>query len=396
MSAKYAMLTSPMHRNALLMHIALVTPGNHVVVGVGEPGIGKTAYTRAVASAIGVDESHFLRWSVGQHGPEDFNGWPVPRPDGLHFEAPFAVRRINDGKPALWMLDEMSLATRTTQGAMLRLLDERYCGDERLGDSVKMVGMMNPPEHAADAQDISKPLANRSVWFSFASPSKDDHVAYELGAREVSVDLPKFDAQRWSEAKTEIVGIYSGFMQTRGVLNEDANDESVMTRFPLAYATPRSWSYALNIAATCRMFGDEPAMMELMSGTIGRPQAMEFMAYYKTMDLVPPKDAVADPSKFEVDKTRPDRTFAQLAAVSRYCTEKRESDKEAIALWHGGWSFIEHLLGAGCPKDLLLPAAQHLAVSKPKGQLLAKFLPTITMLAPMVAAAGLVPATAKK
>lgn len=389
MAAKLAALTSPMHRNALLMHIALCTPGNHVVVGIGDPGIGKTAYTRAVATALGVDDTHFLRWSVGQHGPEDFNGWPVPRPDGLHFEAPFAVRRINDGKPALWMLDEMSLATRTTQGAMLRLLDERYCGDERLSDSVKLVGMMNPPEHAADAQDISKPLANRSVWFKFASPSKDDHIAYELGAREVAIDLPAFDMARWRTAKAEVVGIYSGFMQSRGVLNENPNDDTVVTRFPLAYATPRSWSYALNLAATCRMFDDEPAMLELMSGTIGQPQALEFLAYYKTMDLLPPSEAVANPSKFEVNAARPDRTFAQLAAVSRYCTEPRDSEKEAMSLWNGGWSFIEHLLACKCPKDLLLPAAQHLASNKPKGQLLAKHLPTITLLAPMVAAAGL-------
>lgn len=385
----FSMLTSPMSRNALLMFYALRTPGDHVLIGSGSPGIGKTKFARSVAKAIGADDSHFLRWSVGQHGPEDFNGWPVPRPDGLRFEAPYAVKRINDGRPAVWMLDELSLATRTTQGAMLRLMDERYCGDERLNDNVKLIGMMNPPEHAADVQEISKPLANRAVWFDFLPPSKEDHVAYEMGEGSESLVFPAFDRAEWDDSRAEVVGVYAGYMQARGVLVEDLNSDSVIERFPLAYATPRSWSYALNIAATCRMYKDDAAMMTLLQGTVGKPQALEFMAYYKTMDLVAPKLMVERPELFEVNPARPDRTFAQCAAVARWATEKRATDKEAINAWHGGWKVMKYLLACKAPKDLLLPSAAHLGANKPKGQMLTEYLDTVQLLAPMVMASGM-------
>lgn len=387
-------IQSNMQRNAFLAYCALVTPGNHVLAWVAPPGVGKTTFARAVGNALEVAEDHFLRWSVGQHGPEDFNGLAMPTPKGLVYDPAASVRHISDGKPGMWMFDELTNATRSTQAGCLKVLDERWVGDFRLPDSVKLIMAMNEPEHAADAQDISKPLANRTVWLNFLPPTPKDHVLFMQGTRGVTLDLPKWDKDAWLTARSEVVAIYTAFMlpppegMGLGVVLEDASSDQVISRFPLAYATPRSWEYALNLAATCRLFGDTEAMATLMTGTIGEPQGLAFMGFYNDQDLIPIAMLRERPSLWRPDPKRMDRTFTQLMAVAMAATDARLPEKEKGDWWNWGWEIIKLTLDAGAGDDLCLVAGQHLGTHRPKGKLLAEYAPIIQRLAPMVAAAG--------
>lgn len=391
------LLNSPMERNALKAYYVLRTPGAHVLVWVAPPGTGKTSLARSVGRAIGVDDAHFLRWSVGQHGPEDFNGWPTPRANGLWFEAAAGIREINDGQMALWMYDEFNLAPRSTQGAMLKVLDEvpRRVGDTVLHPNLKIMAAMNEPEHAADAQDISKPIGNRAIWLPFQPPGPADHTKFMQGNGDIRSDLfPQWSDEKHEVAKAEVISIYTAYMTPPphgvgiGTLLENINDPVVSSRFPLSYATPRTWDYALNLAATCRMFEDTEAMQEILTGTIGEPQALQFMSFYNDQDLIPIAKLRENPSLWRPDPRRQDRTFAQLMAVALAATNKAIPEKEKGDWWHWGWEIIRITLDSGAGDDLALVAGQHLGANKPKGRLLAEYIPVIQRLAPMVAASG--------
>lgn len=56
---------------------------------------------------------------------------------------------------------------------MLRVVQERYVGDEKLKDSVSIVALMNPVETAVDAYDLPAPMANRMMHLKWVFDSKN-------------------------------------------------------------------------------------------------------------------------------------------------------------------------------------------------------------------------------
>jgi len=171
------------------------------------------------------------------------------------------------------------------------------------------------------------------------------------------------------------------------------SDEDVTGRWPMAFATPRSWDCALNLAATCVALGDRGAMQMLMTGTIGEPQALAFCTFEQAQDLVPGLDAARDPSLFKPDAKRPDRTFAQVLAVAQAVCDPHFKGKEAADWWNAGWAFLEYCRALGpepwsqVPPDMCLVGADYIARRQPSSRcLLAKHEGIIRELAPMVAA----------
>lgn len=379
-------------RNARLLHLVLSTPKTTIVpIFIGPPGGGKTACVEAVADALG---ARYLEWIPAQMSPEDFNGWPTPRPEGLVFEVSKALRDANDAPLAILNLDEMSNTPRSTQAAMLRFIHSRRAGDVLLRPSLRICGAMNPPDTSADAQEISHPLANRVCWLPWLPTETSDHVAYILrGGSIEDLGLAPISDDAWHDAFNDVAAIYAAFMERRGDLREDPNAAGVISRFPFAYSTERSWTNFLHVAATCRAAHDEDALRIVAEGTIGKPQALEFMAFYLDADLPSPEAWLKNPKLFTHDSKRPDRTFAATTALALATNDKRKTEKlkpaEKLDRWHRAWDCLQHCLDSKADKTVVALAAQSLATDRPAGALLAHVQKLITEdLAPVIRAAG--------
>jgi MoxR-like ATPase len=374
------------------MFISLMTPGTHVMVGVGKPGIGKSEVARQVSHGMGIADENHVELFPAQMGPENFNGWSVPRTDGLHLEAEYDIRRLADAPKAHVVLDELSNTPRTTQAAMLRFMRSRRIGETYLDpDRIKMSAFMNPPQSSADAQDLSLPLANRCVWLAFPTPSREEHIQFmSMRSKPTPPAFPKWDDDAFWEAYNEVVPIYKSFMEldVHAELEEDCNDERVAARFPLAYATPRSWETAIRLAAACHMLGDQETMHDLLVGTLGQPQGLAFAAAYEKMDLVAFEKLRKDPSLWKHDPKRPDRTFAQMHHVAMAAVDGRYKGDEVVARFNDGFGILAHAFSNGAPEDVCIVACQHLGTNRPAKASLKPHINIIAKLQPLVKAAG--------
>ena len=398
-------LTSPMERNALLMYVALATPGNHVLVGYGRPGGGKTSMGRQVGAALGIAPERVIRWSLGQKQPEALDGLAVPNDagTGLKFMIAESLLNLNDGQPALFIIDELGDCIRSMQAAAHGALDERLFGDVHGKPSLKMLGFMNPPDYATDPQEQGIGFSNRCSFFPWQSPSVDDFIAYRSRRGEpMPLTLPRFTRDDWQKARDYVDAVAAAYFKfdKHATLEEDPKTEQVRGRFPLAYATPRSWENALNLAATCICLGDRGAMKVLMQGTIGEPQALGFASYEADRDLVDGLAALKKHDLFVPDPKRADRTFAQVFAVVQ--AAKAGVDlKERVERWGLAWSFIEYLRDLGgkkwsvIGKDVCIVGGRMLGEAMPldgRGKPAAKYVDhadIIHELAPMVAASAI-------
>jgi hypothetical protein len=381
-------------RNARLLWIVFATPKTNIMpVFVGAPGGGKSALFETVARSL---DAFYLDLAPAQMGPEDFAGWPTPTADGLRFEMMRSLRDANAAPRAIVNLDELSNVPRATQAGMLRFIHTRRCGDYALNDSVRIGGAMNPSESATDAQEIALPMANRIAWLPWAKVTAKEHVAFMLnGGAASDLELPEsLDANAYDAAYRDLTAIYAAFMERRGVLEEDPiRDPAILSRVPLAYATPRSWEAFIRVAATCRVLGDIDAMKTLGEGIVGPAQSLEFVAFYLDADLPSPEAWLVDPAVFTHDPKRPDRTFAATTALALAAVDKTRcadmTDKERAARWNAAWAALDAVLKTGADKTVVALAGQTLALNKPKGALLASVQKLIVEdLAPVIGAAG--------
>jgi hypothetical protein len=379
-------------RNARLLWYTLATPKTNIMpVFIGPPGGGKSALFEAVARSL---DAYYVDFAPAQMGPEDFAGWPTPNAErGLVFEMMWSLKQANASKRALINLDELSNVPRATQAGMLRFIHTRRCGDYVLEPHVRMGGAMNPPETATDAQDIAVALANRVAWLPWLKVGAKEHVQFMLnGGVDTDLDLPAtLDPQEYADAYRDMSAIYAAFMERRGVIEEDLKDARVLARFPLAYATIRSWEAFIRVAATCRVFGDVDAMRTIGEGIIGPPQALEFAAFYLDSDIPSPEAWLKKSDLFKHDPKRPDRTFAATAALALAAVDetRASSDKEKLERWTQAWRGLEAVLKSGADKTVVALAGQTLAIKRPKGALLASVQKLIVEeLAPVIKAAG--------
>jgi hypothetical protein len=377
---------------------------------VSDPGEGKTSFTRQVAAAFEIFEDRFVRWSIGQHDPNDANGWPTPRDEGLVFEPPFRIRKLAQSG-GMWLLDEVGAAPAAVQAGFLKVLDEGTVGDVTLNTDkskpVYIVGAMNPPESGAASQDTTRPFANRCVWVPFSGPTKDEHALY-VAARgnmgsHLTLPARKPDSE-WESKHALVAAIYSAWMrQPMSVLREDPSSDDVQARFTSvesiggvrtfqpSYCTPRTWDIALQMAASALLYDDEAAGLDLVCGAIGRSQGLQFWQFLHAQDVIDGEVILAEIAKsgrtsWSHDVKRPDRTFSQMQAVAIAGCRAGLPDKERHARWHDAWRFVKQGRDGGVPKDLCLRAGQYLGENRVKGQLLSDCEAVIRELAPMVRA----------
>lgn len=326
---------------------------------VGEPGQGKTASMEASTKNWG----RHVETIIGSNREStDFLGVMVDGKDGVEY-APFSwVKRLNAAKKAMLLLDEFNTSAPTTMKAMLRVVQERYVGDQKLNDGVSIVALMNPVETAVDAYDLPAPMANRMMHLDWVFDRKNwlDNVGTGFG----NVNLPSLESLLGGDPavrKAVVSGAVTAFLQARPLLL-DPPVPTTPIEAGRAWPSPRSWTNAIEVLSHLDALDDEAAYL-VVKGCVGEGAAIEYFKWVAAQDLYDPLEVLDRPDNLvDWKNERSDRLFALLQAVTALGLAKPELWKKATIVMAACADNSGN--GRGKP-DAALPGAEKLWNNRP-------------------------------
>lgn len=281
----------------------------------GPPGVGKTAKLTSYMHAW----NRHLEVVIGSYREaSDFLGLPTEGPEGTtEYLTPGFAKRLNDADSGALFLGELSTAGPSIQKAMLRLLQERYAGEEKLGDHVAIFADANPPEQATDGWDLPAPVANRLVHLDWHFDVDEwlDGVLTDFTTQTVYT-LNQMLGHASDARRARIKGLVTAFLRSAsGVILLNPGPPADDTKAGKAWPSPRSWTNAMTVMSELDPH-DDAAMMLVLKGCVGDDAAREFFAWLAVADLHDPADVMADPSIVDWNNERPDRLFALTSGVT--------------------------------------------------------------------------------
>jgi len=299
--------------------VALETPAPNGAIGVpvllwGKPGTGKSAFVQSLADAQ--FPVYVLIASI--HDPTDFSGLPVYEAAGsvVRFAPPQWVERFEQTGQGILFLDELTTAPPSVQSALLRVVLERHVGDRALPAGVRVLAAANPPEIAATGWDLSAPLANRFVHLEWDMPLS----AY-TDALEQGFGIPErkhIDRVAHAQSLTFWRLLLSAFLRRMPNLlyTEPAENE-------YAFATPRTWDFAVHLMASCDLLGLAPGpgrkgsavFLHLMTGCVGQGAARALIEHLSQLRLSDPLRLLSGEEEADIGALREDEVYVLFASV---------------------------------------------------------------------------------
>ena len=292
----------------------LMKVGARVLV-VGPPGCGKTARTQALAAACG-RKLIVMRASLSER--VDFGGALVPDTKaGVTRALPLEV--LHDLKTTtedtLLFLDDLGQAPMDVQAALMRLFDEG-----ELSPHVLIWGATNRPGDVAGVTRLCEPLRSRfGLAFAIAAPG--------------TVDTPEGGVVlgTWSD---EVAG------WTDWALDHDAAPEIIAWHRATSGRTLYAWKPSADPAVRMPDFRAWETVIKLwnhglrditaISAAIGKPAAVEFLAFARLADKLPTPDQVwMDPLGAPV----PDDPSALFLAASMLAAAAEPKNAKALVTY---------------------------------------------------------------
>lgn len=393
-------------REAKIIHAAFFTPMGRKhddyglpLVLIAEPGTAKTSAVNQFADA---GNFHAECLATGEQGDGAYGVTPVPSGTGTSIEVMEsvlkkldidykvvdvrkAVNDVTDGgmvmcypKPewtlklltgdgeevGLVFVDELNSAPPAIQPALMGLILAKRIGGHQLGPRVRVIGAMNPVEHAAGGYDLSAPVANRFGHWNWEGPTVEEWTNYHMGMNDPveSFDIEAEEARvtaAWPGAWQKAVALYTSWMRRRPeMLQRMPKDGDPKQSGP--WSSGRTNEFAMRALASSFVHDlDEVLTDKWMASYVGQDAAGDFIQWMQAQDLPEPADLLDGTIKWAHDPTRMDRTMAVLSScVALVIPPQAAKRKErAEALWK--------LLGviSNDAKDLTIPAAAYLEKS---------------------------------
>ena len=283
--------------NAQLPHgaeallISLQTPNPKGGIGIpvllwGKPGEGKSSFIEHLAKS----DFPVQTLIASIHDPTDFSGLPFLQEGQVRYAVPEWALQFGKGQGILF-LDELTTAPPAVQAALLRVVLERKVGFHSLPPEVRVVAAANPAEFMAGGWELSPPLCNRFVHIEWASYVEGFLRGINEGFRRPV--LPDVPAGAHGHAAAQWKAIVTAFLRTAPHLltTKPADDH-------LAFATPRTWEYAIALLASCEVLGSGPTpglrstgvFFSLLLGCIGKAAALPFVEFVQGLRIPNPID----------------------------------------------------------------------------------------------------------
>lgn len=332
----------------------------------GDPGLGKTAAITQLAKENG---AALVTLILSIREPSDLGGLPMlvgeaDKNQGVRLCAPqwvfFLKQAAAQGKPTILFIDELTTAAPSLQAAALRVVNEKYVGEEKLPDNIWIVAAANDVSIAANGTELSPPLANRFYHTSVKYDNKEfclNFPSYWGDAPQIS-GFSVAEMKAWQDARNRIAGFLNS---NPAVGHKLPKEQSEMSK---AWPSPRTWDYASRVLALTPNYEDS---VQVMAGCVGHGATMEFISWNKNVDLPDPEELLKNPDKWNYtkeNKKRGDITFAILGSVHSAFTSNQTQQR-----WTAAWKIYSKVLEAGQPDIVAQWAAQLLKGFKPGGNL---------------------------
>ncbi len=310
---------------------------NVPVLVIGEPGTGKTAITEGIiAPQMGMRCETVI---ASIRDVTDFSGLPIVREDGVTMAPPgFAKRILESNTPTLLFFDEISTAPPACQAGVLRIINERWCGDTPLPDTCRIVAAMNPAHTSAGGGELSAPLANRFCHLQWSVDSKA-WVDWVVGRSQSHVTI-------------------GGYIRSKpqSLLSVPKNESDLGKPWP----SPRTWDMAGKLMeANMQVGGTRDTEIMLVSGCVGEGQGLEFLNWRSKLDLPDPEVLLKSPEKWKVPE-RGDIAFTVLASVTQAVVNKTTKERY-LAAWR-----IFNIAATNGKKDIAAGSVQLIACGSGK------------------------------
>jgi hypothetical protein len=205
------------------------------------------------------------------------------------------------------------------QAALLRVILERKVGFRPLPKGVRVVAAANPPDQVVGGWELSPPLRNRFVHIRWALSGEIYRKALREGFGQPS--LPAIDPDAHAEAEKFWRRMVEVFLRRYPHLAKtNPSDEEY------AFASPRTWDFAIALMASCDLLGKAPkpgqkgseVFLNLVEGCVGKGAAVAFAEFLQTLTLqLPDPDEVLD-GKIPLDlkSFRDDELYAFFSALA--------------------------------------------------------------------------------
>jgi len=344
----------------------------------GEPGIGKSAIIDTAFTAHG----YHLETVIASHrDPSDFNGLPIVVDGDVALAAPRWVKTVNQADKAVVFLDEFTVAPASVQGAALRLLQERWCGETKIGEQVRFVLAANPTECSAGGFDLAAPTANRLMHLDWDGPNAETWAqgliaGWDTITPEFQDLIVTADTERIHTRKALVAGYIAA---NPNALHTMPATEAEQGR---AWPSRRSWD---NLAQILPFIADTDTetMLVAAQGCVGEAAGTAFTVWAQNADLPNTRDVLNDPSVYDFTDPRMDRTFIVLSNV--VTTAIGDGTKES---WVQAWDVLAACAAAD-RGDVATGAALRLMKATKSGWVPPK---SVMTFAPILTGAGLIPA----
>ena len=289
--------------------LAAAIAGDVPVILWGEPGIAKSAIVETAFTKAGY---HVEPVIASHRDQSDFNGLPIVVDGKVVLSPPRWATTVNEAPKAIVFLDEFTVAPASVQGAALRLLQERWCGETKIADTVRFILAANPAECSAGGFDLAAPTANRMCHIQWQGPSAETFAQGLVGGWDsVTPDFDglmiEADENRIASRKSLVAGY---IMANPSALHNMPESDAEMGS---AWASRRSWS---NLASMLPYIADDDheALLLAAQGCVGGG-GIAFAVWLQNADLPDAREVMANPSSHDWTDSRMDKSFVLLSNV---------------------------------------------------------------------------------
>lgn len=308
--------------------IALQTPAPRGFVGIptllwGQPGEGKTTFVESFSR----DDFPVISLIASIHDPTDFSGLPIHEDGRVRFVPPEWALEFEATGMGILLLDELTTAPPSVQAALLRVVLERKVGTKSLPKGVRIAAAANPPDAVVGGWDLSPPLANRFVHLKWHLSG----IAFANALQEgfAQAVLPTIDPDVHRESVSYWRLLTAAFLR---------RDPSLVHTRPAegeyAFASPRTWDYAVHLMASCDVLGQSArpgaqgsaAFYNLLEGCVGSGAAKALIGFLKDLRLPDPDKVLDGQEQVNVAKLNDDELYILFCSLSG-CLNRRRPDK---------------------------------------------------------------------
>jgi hypothetical protein len=318
--------------------IALQTPSPKGHLGIpallwGAPGEGKSSFVESLRR----DDFPVVTLIASIHDPTDFSGLPVHLNGQVRFAPPEWTFAFDETGQGILFLDELTTAPPSVQAALLRVILERKVGFRPLPKGVRVVAAANPPDQVVGGWELSPPLRNRFVHIRWELSGEIYQKALREGFGQPS--LPAIDPDAHAEAEKFWRRMVEVFLRRYPHLAKTSpSDEEY------AFASPRTWDFAIALMASCDLLGKAPkpgqkgseVFLNLVEGCVGKGAAVAFAHFLQTLRLPDPDEVLDGKIPLDLKSFRDDELYvfssALAAALVRRQTQPNFVDSMLVFL----------------------------------------------------------------